>query len=561
MADEKEIKRLRKVLDEAVRKDKVEAAIKTYSELELHEPKSSRWPHKRGDLLRRVGRVAEAVGAYDRAVACYTAEGFVARAVAMAKTVIVLDPTRIDVLERVDPAAARAFLGVPQGGGGHSAILAEDDEPAVRSGAHSAVLPESVAPPAAAQKPVAASASQTMEAVVAVTPESEPAATTAAAVPPPLPRPPRSPNFSPSAATPIKLPAIEEPRPAARSAKPLTSIRPAPPALPQRKPMALDEAALFSNAADLVRAPDERLNEIRFSDLPPARGRSVPVTVVEMRTRHSLPPTAIRQARATTARDLSLMPLFPLFSDLPSEAFVELIRASQLVELGHGKHVIRRGDPSDCLFGIVEGSVQIQPPGMPPELYVPLSEGDVFGESCLLKAEPRHADIVVQGYLIALRMPKDALDALVRKHRKVAEVLLELLTRRLIGNLLNSSHLFSDVDPQTRADVANMFEVRRAAIGTPLMESGKRSDGLYIALTGRVLCKLPGLDEPVEAGAGSMFGHTSLLGEAPGEIGVRTIANMIVLRLPAPRFANVAMQHPALLAKLAQLPPLADVSL
>jgi CRP-like cAMP-binding protein len=203
----------------------------------------------------------------------------------------------------------------------------------------------------------------------------------------------------------------------------------------------------------------------------------------------------------------------------------------------------------------------MQPPGTPAQLFTGLSEGDVFGESCLLREEPRHTDVVVQGHLTALRMPKDSLDALVRKHRRVAEVLLELLTRRLIGNFLNGSHLFADVDPQTRTDIANMFEVRRAAVDTAVMEAGKRSDGVYIALTGRVLCKLPGIDHPIEAGPGSMFGHASLLGESPSEVGIRTMANMILLRLPAARFTRVAMQYPTLLERITELPPLADVSL
>ena len=45
--------------------------------------------------------------AYARAVDLYAAQGFVARAAAMAKLVVALDPTQLEVLERVDPKAAR----------------------------------------------------------------------------------------------------------------------------------------------------------------------------------------------------------------------------------------------------------------------------------------------------------------------------------------------------------------------------------------------------------------------------------------------------------------------
>ncbi len=602
MADDKDIKRLRKLLEEELRKDKLEAALKTYAELERLEPKLSRHPHKRGDLLRRMGRIQDAVGAYDRAVDCYVEEGFVARAVAMAKTVLVLDPSRMDVLERVDPSAARAMKGaanrpatahsailpeddapsmghsaiLPEDDGpitGHSAILPEDDLPPPR--AHAAVIPESAPPLARPQlgdtagtRPnVVDSMPPLVRPVVDETPPSEPPAPP----PVPLPRPPRRPKFSSTTMQAVRFDVIEEAPVESAAApkrpgppplpKPRTSIRPAAPLPPQRKPTPFDDAGILSTAPELVRAPDAGPNEVRFSDLPPRPPLAAPVTIVEMKTRQTLPPIPGPPVRTATPGDLALMPLFPLFSELPREAFLELVQAASLVEMTHGKYVVRRGDPADCLYGIVEGSVQIQPPGLPPELYVPLSEGDVFGESCLLRDEPRHADVVVQGHLTALRMPKAALDGLVRKHRAVAEVLLDLLTRRLLGNLLNGSQLFADIDPVMRTELASMFEIRRAPINTALMEGGKRSDGLYIALTGRVLCKLPGVADPVEAGAGSMFGHTSLLGEAPSEVGVRTLANMIVLRLPAQRFARLAMQHAGLLARITDLPPLADISL
>jgi CRP-like cAMP-binding protein len=44
---------------------------------------------------------------YERAVVLYAQQGFVARAAAMAKVVIGIDPERRDILERVDPNAAR----------------------------------------------------------------------------------------------------------------------------------------------------------------------------------------------------------------------------------------------------------------------------------------------------------------------------------------------------------------------------------------------------------------------------------------------------------------------
>ncbi len=78
-----------------------------YESLGHLEPDEPRWPHRHGDLLKRLGRSQEAIAHYEQAVDLYARRGFVARAAAMAKVVMAIDPERLDVLERVSPEAAR----------------------------------------------------------------------------------------------------------------------------------------------------------------------------------------------------------------------------------------------------------------------------------------------------------------------------------------------------------------------------------------------------------------------------------------------------------------------
>ena len=76
-------------------------------ELETLEPDNDRWPHLRGDALRKLGRPRDAIDCYERAAQLYADAGFLPRAIAMAKVVLEIDPARFDVLERIDPSAAR----------------------------------------------------------------------------------------------------------------------------------------------------------------------------------------------------------------------------------------------------------------------------------------------------------------------------------------------------------------------------------------------------------------------------------------------------------------------
>ncbi len=99
-------RQLRDRLQKALERERHGEALRIYEALERIEPNEPRWPHRKGDLLKRLGRRDEAVTSYETAVDLYATLGFVARAAAMAKVVLSFDPTRLDVLQKVnlDPA-------------------------------------------------------------------------------------------------------------------------------------------------------------------------------------------------------------------------------------------------------------------------------------------------------------------------------------------------------------------------------------------------------------------------------------------------------------------------
>ena len=74
---------LRSRLGRALKAERLDEALDLYETIEKQIPDEPRWAHRRGDLLQRMGRKADAVVAYERAVDLYAAKGFVARAVAM----------------------------------------------------------------------------------------------------------------------------------------------------------------------------------------------------------------------------------------------------------------------------------------------------------------------------------------------------------------------------------------------------------------------------------------------------------------------------------------------
>jgi CRP-like cAMP-binding protein len=441
---EKRMRVLRERLDRAQSQRNDPLCDVILEELETLEPDNARWPHRRGDLLRKMTRTKDAVHCYERAVSIYMSAGFLPRAIAMAKVLVEVDPSRAGVLEQVDPRAARAL--------------------------HRRVRPEGVR-----VADVAEPARQLAEAAIVLEPDAT--------------------------------------------------------------------------------AP---ANEVRFSAPPPSR-RTLELDITDIELDE--PAAQLAEPNPTVrseAERQACLPLLPLLAEAPPDALQRLARESELVRVEDGALVVRLGDPADALFGIVEGAVRVCVPGLPPDERPRLDAGDIFGEACLLGTEPRRADVVAEGALTALRIPKQTLTELVRAHRGVGDVLFEMLTRRLLANLLRTSRVFAELGVQERREIAGEFELRRARAGTPLVVAGKQSDALYITLTGHVEVTKSGQQAQI-AGAGLMFGHASMLEGSPCALGVCTLDTLLVLRLPRQAFARVAMQYPAMLMRLAELEPVAHV--
>jgi|GEM_PF-3077794 len=686
MSEDKALRRARAKLIKALEENRELEAIELLAELRRFEPDNARWPHKQGELLKQLGHHAQAAQVFEKAVGLYAKQGFIARAVAMAKTVVELDPSRISILERIDPQAAQLLRT-------HKKMSRHVDERPVEQlplgtalrGTGPILRPGPPAPPPVpAPPPPPVPRPQRQELVglslppMAATPQpvvpQRPARSLEglsyqkispdgsrslapgpgraghagrppgqAAPPPPeaaLPsRPERAVQLSqaptrvappPGATTSLapSRPGRGAPPPPGAAAqqgagRSLAPGRPAPPPPPAaamqvqavpavtldrlsvafsssprpKEPVAsvsLDH--LYSRAVRAVPllAPDEAApaDETRFSDRPAqsteralaeqllARsahkppvsrradtetdvalalaslesdeplGGALTLSEVEVAERVPVPVLESQRPEPPTAATLADLPLFPLFAALPQPVLARIVAASELIVLADGAYVSCKDDDGDALYGIVEGSVNLTVPGQAFELT--LAEGDVFGEACLLEEAKSQLDVLVMGELTALRIPRVVLLQGIEEHPPLAGLVLALLTRRLLGNLLQVSPLFQDFDAAGKAELARLFEVRRVAAGTQLSVSGKKMDGLYISLSGTLIVEKNGA-AVWSAQPGSMFGQNCLLSHTPSGVDVSTAVDMIVLRLPAARFAGLAMQHPTVLERLAEL--------
>jgi CRP-like cAMP-binding protein len=320
--------------------------------------------------------------------------------------------------------------------------------------------------------------------------------------------------------------------------------KPAPPPLPAKR-------AAAPPAVRLQRAEDSSIDEVRFTDSEASTLDIVLTDLEDLDVIESVDLVVselLPEPREPSIDRLGAMATFRLFAGLSREALLDLADAAELVELIPGAMMMMRDEPAFALYAIVDGIARVTVRGSP---EIRLGEGDVVGEGCLLDEGQRQADVRAETPLMALRIEKQKLDDVTQRHPGVGEALFQLLARRLVMNLMHASPLFTSFEPRVRLELAQMFEVRRAEPGTLLAERGKRSDGLYVLLSGNVTATASDGEE-TRIARGSTFGHASLVGAVGADMTVTASTEAVLLRLPATKFGALAATYPPALAILAE---------
>lgn len=499
------VAKLRDRVNAALRREDFTKALGYYEALREKEPDEPRWPHRQGDLLRRLGWEMQAAASYIDAIQLYSGLGFVARAAALAKIVLQLDPDNTEALELVDPEAARQLsrqtrnhevravakaakpLQTVEDADEDEIRFAEIDEDDILEIELSDVELGHSAPRDSLP------AERLELDALAIEKTSEPAEPIA------------------------KISVLSEPPP------------PPPPSTEEddTESVEISIERLSMSEIEVLGESDEY--EDYDSDL--------------VFLDHGEEPDR------PSAEALAAMPAVPLFAELPKDVLRSLLLESEVVELARGEFLLQVGDPADSMHVITEGSVQVLVPGI--EEPVVLSEGDVVGETSLLDHVQRRADVVARSHLQTLAIPKSVLDRLTAEHPPLDDLLLELLHRRLLSNLLTTHPLFRGLDQELRREVARLFELRRADEGTELMIEGKRPDGLYALLLGQLEARSKGVTEFLPTG--TLLGQRALLGNHAALSTVTCRSECLLLRLSKSRFTEMAALYPHVLMQLSVL--------
>jgi cAMP-dependent protein kinase regulator len=252
------------------------------------------------------------------------------------------------------------------------------------------------------------------------------------------------------------------------------------------------------------------------------------------------------------------LPTIPLFSDLPKNAFIQLMEQMKMRSVLPDEVIIKEGDVDDSMFIISSGRVKVTKTtdSGAEVVLASLSDGTFFGEMALLAESPRTASVIAQEETVLFEVSRQVLAEVVKNFPSVHGILMRFYRQRLLSNLMATSPIFKPLSVEQRKSLIEQFKSRELPANEKVMEEGTPGDGLYLLLTGQaeVSKRVDGKRTVLaHLKSGEIFGERSLLTNQPTSASIKTLKKSIVLKLPKKIFTEIAQAHPQLMQHIAAL--------
>jgi len=128
------------------------------------------------------------------------------------------------------------------------------------------------------------------------------------------------------------------------------------------------------------------------------------------------------------------MALSPLFRPFNRDERAQLMGRFRTREVQPGTAVITEGEPSDGLYVVLTGSLEVwKRRDGGPALAARLREGDLFGEMSCLRKGPASATVTAVRRSLLLRLPRSGFDELVVTYPQILELVADLGDERQHG--------------------------------------------------------------------------------------------------------------------------------
>jgi len=148
----------------------------------------------------------------------------------------------------------------------------------------------------------------------------------------------------------------------------------------------------------------------------------------------------------TLERMITFLLETPMFEKLDPAEIKQLVHIIEVREFRAGEVLFKEGDPGDAWYALYRGKVDvIKDVGAGEKEIYPLDAGACFGEIAILDGQPRSATIKAIEDSIALRISREAFEALLDQDHSVAFKLLRHLAVMLAQRARSTTERLSEL--------------------------------------------------------------------------------------------------------------------
>ena len=237
------------------------------------------------------------------------------------------------------------------------------------------------------------------------------------------------------------------------------------------------------------------------------------------------------------------LPEIPLLSKLPAHVFMRLLGVIDVQRIPTGTTILQPDHSSRTLFIIVRGAARVTRlvAGEQVEL-AKMGEGEFFGEFMLLTGRTGSATVRATTDCELLAIHESVIHDIADEYPVLWDELWDFYYARMLNNLLASSDIFRPLDPDTRRELAQRFEMQEVVTDQIFLREGDACRDLYLVLSGEVTAERRtsgGVQKLATIREGEFFGVASSLNDDPYLADVRAERDTMLLTLPSEEFRQI----------------------
>jgi CRP-like cAMP-binding protein/Zn-dependent protease len=243
---------------------------------------------------------------------------------------------------------------------------------------------------------------------------------------------------------------------------------------------------------------------------------------------------------------------FGPFLSLPPAARARLLAASAAARFSPGETIVREGDPPGDVIALASGRVRVMT-GDRLRTLATIAAPGLIGEMAVVLDQPRNATVVATASSVGVRIPKDALLAVIADEPDFGQELKAFADLRAATNFLRRDSPFADLPSEAIADLAAHLVPASFMPGDVILQQGERGDDAFLLRSGEVevVHTQDGVERVVGHGAaGAFLGEVSVLTGAPRSATARATTHVRAFRISGDDVRTIVKKYRQVVARL-----------